>query len=941
MRIFVASPGDVPSERNHAREVIQNLQYDLALRGQMTFECVAWDHPGTDTAMLATMTPQAAIAEGLPRPSACDVVIGIFWARIGTPLPMDDPAWRKPDGSRYESGTEWEILDAIGASRNGGRPKVILYRCTAKFLLDDDDPEIDRKREQRARLKAFLGTFNNADGSIRGGINDYATPDEFKTRLEKHLRECAVAALNAQGGTPMLPVAPVAAPPAWPGSPFPGLRAFTPDDAPIYFGRGRETDHLVRLLDDPAKRFLLVAGASGSGKSSLVAAGLLPRLKGNSVIGAKDWVLPWTGNPSANGVRPWHGLRFTPGELDSPFSTIAARLQPLIARGDESPRALAAELESAPASIATHLTAALAGGQAWSEVLVYVDQFEEVLTTVTERHRPGFIEALLAAITTPRVRVVATIRADFYHRLLDAFPALADALRANGDVFSLAAPRSGAQMEMIAGPAARAGLALEEGLVARLVDDTGTAAGGLALLAFALHELYEAGAADRRLTIAAYEGFGGVKGAIAQRAEATLLRLPSTVQAALPEVFRELVEVDEDGVPTRRRAVADRLEHSDDARQLVDAFTKARLLVRDQERSGAATTEVAHEALLREWPRLTGWIAERKDDLRLMRQVQAAAEEWARVGYDVHHLWPHERLQPVADAMRRLGEARSAQGEPLRSFVTPEVERILAELERPETTHARRAAIGDRMDQLGDPRPGVGVQADGTPDFVWCEIPGCDPLFVRPRRKPLHQAYFMSKYLLTYAQYKAFVEARDGYADKRWWTDLKHEVAPGDQYRPSGNHPAEKVSWFDAVAYCRWATSRLGYEIRLPTEWEWVQAVTLGDASHEYAWGPEWRGEHANTSEARLSRTTAVGMYPAGGSRQGVLDLAGNVWEWCLNKTDDGDDITIGGEVPRVRRGGSWNDSSVDARASYRSVYDSDWRNLNLGVRVVCVSPIL
>jgi hypothetical protein len=185
---------------------------------------------------------------------------------------------------------------------------------------------------------------------------------------------------------------------------------------------------------------------------------------------------------------------------------------------------------------------------------------------------------------------------------------------------------------MITGPAARAGLALDEGLAQQLVDDTGTAVGGLALLAFALYELYAARDKHARLTRVAYQAFNGVKGAIGKRAEATLGKLSSEVTAALGEVFRELVEVDQHGLATRRRASHAHFESSPPAAALVDAFTEARLLVTDSGPDGTSVFEVAHEALLQEWPRLKDWIGERADDLRLLRQVEHSAQEWSARG---------------------------------------------------------------------------------------------------------------------------------------------------------------------------------------------------------------------------------------------------------------------------------------------------------------------
>lgn len=318
LRIFLASPGDVTQERGLALGVLEQIPYDPLLRGRVTIEAVAWDKPGAGTPMLATMTPQAAIAAGLPKPSDCDIVVVILWSRMGTPLPSE---YHKPDGGAYFSGTEWEYLDALDAAKRYGRPEILVYRRSEKCLLDPDDAQFDEKLRQRRQVEAFFAAFRNPDGSIRSGYNEYPAPEAFGRQLDLHLRSVISRLLQsrpAPAAAVPVPVQPTKAP-LWQGSPFPGLRAFTPDDAPIFFGRGRETDELVRRLADGC-RFLAVVGASGSGKSSLVAAGLIPRLKANAIEGAKDWLLPSVVPAAASGRKQWVGLRFTPGELgDDPF----------------------------------------------------------------------------------------------------------------------------------------------------------------------------------------------------------------------------------------------------------------------------------------------------------------------------------------------------------------------------------------------------------------------------------------------------------------------------------------------------------------------------------------------------------------------------------------------------------------------------------------------
>lgn len=199
-------------------------------------------------------------------------------------------------------------------------------------------------------------------------------------------------------------------------------------------------------------RFVAVVGASGSGKSSLVAAGLLPALEKDAIHGSKDWV--------------WG--RFTPGELsDNPFIALTAAFKQMIEKNGRSPRDTAAQLEKNPGSFSRFFEMVLKGKPGWAELLLFIDQFEELFTLVDKKYQGPFVELLALAEKMPRVRTVVTMRADFYHRCLQ-WPVL-DALVADGH-YPLLAPGTGALHAMITGPAERAGFQFETGLVQRVLD---------------------------------------------------------------------------------------------------------------------------------------------------------------------------------------------------------------------------------------------------------------------------------------------------------------------------------------------------------------------------------------------------------------------------------------------------------------------------------------
>jgi len=929
LRVFLASPGDVVDERTLARKVLEQIRSDPHIRDQIDLREVSWDKPGSGTPMLATMTPQEAIASRLPTPSECDIVVVIFWTRMGTPLPTDltkpaalrylsDTEFDALD-ARYLSGTEWEYFDALQAAETNGKPKVLVYHRIGPQKLDQDDPEFDEKRQQWKLVKAFFESFRAADGSLLRGYKEYDTPTKFEEDLGYDLRELINELIDThEFGPAATSVTPAAIERSlWEGSPFPGLRSFTDQDAQVFFGRGREVDRLVQILADSASRFIGVIGASGSGKSSLVWAGLIPRLFGQPAPGgsykSRIGALP--------GSQDWLWARCTPGEVgDNPFIALAVAFKDILQRHGQAPRELAEKLEANPATLTELRDLALADKPAWAELLLFLDQFEELFTLVAPRYVDSFIELLDRARQDTRIRVVVTLRADFYQQCIEKTP-LAELFRAG--TYPLALPGPDSLHEMITRPAERAGLAFGEKLVDELLRDTIAEPGALPLLAFALAELYQArDEPTGTLTYAAYQSFGGLHGAVAERAEATYNGLDKEAQATAQRAFTEFTQVDERGVVTGRRTSLDRFAGNAATLRLIGAFIRNRLLVMEQGEGDQAVVEVAHEALLKSWPRLQAWVESTRDDRRLLAEMRLAAQQWAAKDRQRAYLWTNGRASEMIKMLDRLRPRLSATEQ---AFARPEAEHLLDELDEPRTAHDRRAQIGDRLAVLGDPRPGVGLRPDGMPDLDWCPVTG------RGRTGSFH----VGRYPVTYAQYRAFLEAPDGFRKVRWWEGLaaseRQRAAPGTQSRKILNHPAENVSWYDATAFCRWLTARLRYGVRLPSEAEWRLAATGGNFGFSYPWGRRWRSECANTASSHLSRTTAVGMYPCGRTPCGALDMSGNVCEWTAD---------LGSEDGRgVLCGGAWYLSRADAQASAR-IFSFPYERLShFGFRVACNAP--
>jgi formylglycine-generating enzyme required for sulfatase activity/energy-coupling factor transporter ATP-binding protein EcfA2 len=925
IRVFISSPGDVAEERAIALKVLDQMPYTPTLRGKITIEVVAWDKPGGDSPMLATMTPQEAINRNLPTPSDCDIVVVMLWSRIGTPLAY--PEYQKPDGERYLSGTEWEYLDAYQMAQKTGKPILIVYRRTEPVALFPHDPDFMQKYEQWQHVDNFFKRFINLDGSFRQGFNQYSTPDDFAQKLESHIMLLILRILETNAVQEMsknsTPVT------LWQGSPFPGLRAFTTADAPIFFGRERDLEALLKRL--ASQKALLIAGASGSGKSSLVGAGLIPRLKENVLVGSKDWFLPWWDADT----KSWQGLRFTPTEQGSPLSALSAKLAPLL---QKDPDALAQELSEDPQQIDHFLLELLQDKPMWARVFIFIDQFEEMFTLVGEIERRVFTQILRHLIASDSVRLAITLRADFLYNWVNT-PELVEILGA--EAYLLSMPKTTEFVEMIQRPAERAGLKLDAGLAPQMLQDGANQPGPLALLAYTLDELYQLSAETKHLTIDAYEALGGIQGAIGKRAENVFRTLSSEVQQQFPRVFHQLVSVDEKGTPVKRRVWLSDITQTPYAKDLIAALTAARLLVQGGDNtSQGVTVELAHEALLQSWRRLKDWVTLTQDDLRLLQQVRLAAQEWQASGQSPAFLWSDERLTHVNRMIERLEPQLDSF---VIAFVFPEYERLLEELQN--TTHQRRLTIGERLAVIGDQRAGVGLTAQGLPDISWCYVEGGRIRLETEEAARVFDVapFYIAKYMVTSSQFQAFIDAPDGYMNPHWWDG----TAPSKRsvYPPlMENFPREYVNWFEASAFCRWLTNKLTFPadflvqnpvIRLPTEWEWQFAA--GSAARlRYPWGNLWADVCCNSKGSGLNRTTAVGMYPSGVSPAGVYDMSGNLWEWCWNEYDTLQQ-TAHLENARAIRGGSWDDDKTALAVTHRNwAYPISQSNL-IGFRLCAV----
>jgi len=409
-----------------------------------------------------------------------------------------------------------------------------------------------------------------------------------------------------------------------PENPYKGLRAFQEADADDFFGRESLVEQLLWRLgeDDAGSRFLAVVGPSGSGKSSVVKAGVVPALRRGALPMSKRW----------------YTLDIVPGT--HPFEELEAALL----RVAVNPPASLLEVFREDERGLTRAIKRILPGQN-DELLLVIDQFEELFTMVgDEAERAHFLKSLLSAASDERsqLRVIVTLRADFYDRPL-LYPDFGELMRKRTEVVLPLSPEE--LTRAITAPAERVGLKLEAGLAATIVSEIGEQPGALPLLQYALSELYER-RSGKTLTLQAYHESGKVLGALARRADELYDALNEAGKQAARQLFLRLVTPGEGSEDTRRRVQQSEIPGGDAAQNVIENFGKYRLLTFDRDpMTRVPTVEVAHEALIRQWGRLRGWIDESRESVRLQRRLTTAADEWFNANREPSFLLSGTRLE--------------------------------------------------------------------------------------------------------------------------------------------------------------------------------------------------------------------------------------------------------------------------------------------------------
>jgi WD domain, G-beta repeat len=589
-KIFISSPGDVGRERHLAEQVIRRVAAEF--HDRVDVQPYFWEYEPMDS----TRDYQ----ENIPLTSDFDLVICILWKRLGSQLSVKH---KRPDGGRWRSGTEFELVTAVESKKARGTPDIFIFKNDTKVTFEAEEAgkgakaqaDLNQWKELIAFIKEWCEGVQDGQRIFTAALNRYQTLDQFEQVLEKLLRGKLKERVPAPSDPPGSEPKSLPAPTWTEGSPFRGLEAFQFLHAPVFCGRthaiGEVLDRLRRKAAQ-GRPFVLILGASGSGKSSLAMAGVLPLL-----------VKPGT----IEGVGLWRRLVFRPGgqtEVGDLFDRLAAALVrrqqedeglPELISGSTTVEQLAADLRADPKAAALLVRSALnqvavlyreteaqklrswiaesqaenrtADVERYGQLLkdltprkarlaLVIDQTEELFTSDDLNSLPelrkGFAIALDALAASGFVFVLATLRSDFYSQIqqLPAFVYLKEA----GGQFDLLPARPAEIAQMIRQPAIAGGLRFEkdpqtqEGLDEVLADQVKAESRLLPLLEFALDELYKQRSAEGLLTFEAYRVHldGSIVRALAKRADATLEDLPELSRDAFSSVMRRLATTVDD-----------------------------------------------------------------------------------------------------------------------------------------------------------------------------------------------------------------------------------------------------------------------------------------------------------------------------------------------------------------------------------------------------------
>ena len=831
------------------------------------------------------------------------------------------------------------------------------------------------ERGKRGDVPLFLQTVTWIE--FRESVDEDAVFQRLLSGIHRHVIETRPKLLNPVGG------------------PYLGLKTFHRADAPFFFGREALTEWLVsdvrRMIRSTTEpRFLAIVGASGSGKSSVARAGLLYALKEQGAIeGSESWsciVIDHLGHDpiEALATQGCEALGFAP---NNPKALNDDFIRP-IATDPAQQNLLHLQAETVLANKPSHL-------------LILIDQFEEILTECQDATlRQRFVELLLYAARAPRCRVIVviTLRADFIGKCA-AIPGLDAAISQN---MELVGPMTDEELAAaIVKPAELCGVKIAESLVGTLIKEVRKQPGSLPLLEHVLKELWRVKQQETEITDSDYTlGIGSIDGALSKRADELLQESgDDKQQKQILALLTRLVHISDPASPdtdTRARYSIGEADY-----QRLKPFVDAHLLVTSApfavnqtdstpENHPARIIEVAHEALIREWPKLQEVLQHKRELLFWRQSINPRYEAWkdwtddhakpstakpADIYLEASDLkaglaWLKQQPdefdnEPAGEKAFILASHRRAQRQRLVWAVPASVVLMIMAFLVWINIQNYTFAVGRDylLAQIGiyyflQPEmvqvPPQNMLDEIGPSLLSFKMGSTD----NKASQPVHEVRFakpfmIGKYEVTFDEYDVFVLLlNQQHGDCPNNPDIpqskRHIVdRPSDEAWGRGKRPAINVTWKDAVCYAAWLKEKTGKNYRLPSEAEWEYAAR-GNTQTAYWWGDDprqdgrvWANCKGCGSQWDGKQTAPVGSFPA--NPFGLHDTAGNVDEWVLDcGHDDYQGAPSEGSVRnggaacdrRVIRGGSWINKPDSLQSAYRSGLPIIFRNIYIGFRL-------
>ncbi len=722
--------------------------------------------------------------------------------------------------------------------------------------------------------------------------------------------------------------------------PYKGLDVFEEEDAELFFGREKLVDDLVSRVK--GSRTVFVTGPSGSGKSSLVRAGLIHALKQGAIKNSDRWLY----------------ATMTPGR--DPLESLATAFSRL-----KSPELGNYFRQHVGQVKVLHECAESALTDNKSQRLVlFIDQFEEVFTQISkEDERIAFLNLLThaATIENGRVIILFSMRSDFVSNCAD-YPKINALL--NQQFVQIGTMQREELVSAIAQPAMRVGLRIDPDLIAQIINDMKGEPGALPLMQFALKDLFDVGHIKSdmiALTLEDYVQRGGIQKSLERHADAAFAKLSAHEQGLARSIFSKLIEIGPDTPDTRRTALFKELvpsgEKTEDVKSIVQKLADARLITTDKQ-AGQDTVTVSHEKLIDAWAWLRKLIDENRNTITWQNEIANDAREWEVNHRDESYLYRGSRLVAVKENVSDLVLNENAQAY-LNECVDVEAREVVklkrlkqgalallvvllslggifgwAFLSKERAVPGQWVTIPAGSFEMGMNETEIEIAdslcQEGALDKTRCTTINDLPAESGRQINAELPEYSIMDNEVTNAQYQQCVDAGGCQAPKDWLYE-----------KSNFNQPAANLNWFQSENYCKWLGGRL------PTEGEWEKAAR-GPKNSYFPWGNDWDKTKSNLEHAGVKGVQSIVQYADSDiSGYGVKNLAGNVNEWTTSEAlplvvdqtfsndvftrqDDGMDWAV------IVRGGSWLLARSEGMAAKRGSDGILSTRPTLGFRCAC-----